>query len=287
VLTRSEVIELATDCGLAEHAETLALTVSAGWGLEPHDEPVGGPARSRLGGRPDMAAGESWPCDERGVPMAFLAQVATSSLPLIPEPWIARIDAWPTASLLRIFADVIDRPVDVSRGVALLAPESDARVPADRPAMPGWWPDTEAMFPTIPLDERYSELSEHALRATVELSAPETHTVLHPHGWVGTEPDEVKYDNWLEALRAEGGRPAPLSLLGHPRSAQEDVRDAALLHATEVLGPEATGLGQDPAVWRSLFRWYDGEGAQLSLLMPAQDLATLRFDRIMCVPEAI
>src|SRR4051794_38227971 len=112
VLSRSDVRKVAGEEGLAEFADRLVDSVAPGWRLDIGQGAVLGPGATKIGGDPDLAFGEPWPVNHRGIPMTFLAQINTDELPALSEEWVTVAWRPPARVLLRVFADLVDNPVE-------------------------------------------------------------------------------------------------------------------------------------------------------------------------------
>jgi hypothetical protein len=115
-MTRREVLQPVEAEGLGAYAEDLVARVRPGWRLDLDPGESGSrPGTSKIGGAPDLADGELWPRNARGIPMTFLAQIDGSSLPQLNPAWP---DPHPWAhggELIRVFADLLDNPVEPGR----------------------------------------------------------------------------------------------------------------------------------------------------------------------------
>src|SRR4051812_49959761 len=76
LLTREEVIALIRQHDLDEHRDAILAAVRPGYRLQPARD---GP--HRIGGLPDLAAGEQWAGDADGVPLPVVPPFGCSQLP--------------------------------------------------------------------------------------------------------------------------------------------------------------------------------------------------------------
>src|SRR5690242_16549976 len=105
MMSSAEVVELARTEGLGDLAEDLAGWVRPGWRLVPSGRPAA-PGVSKVGGSPDLAAGETWPMSPRGIPLGFVAQIDCDALPPIAPEWQHRLRPWRhSGRLVRLFID--------------------------------------------------------------------------------------------------------------------------------------------------------------------------------------
>jgi Domain of unknown function (DUF1963) len=85
MLDRDDVRELTAEEGLGDASEAILAAVRAGYRLEALDAAsTSAPGADRIGGDPDLAAGEQWPVSREGWPMVFLAQINCSVLAPLP-----------------------------------------------------------------------------------------------------------------------------------------------------------------------------------------------------------
>ena len=79
VLTRDEIRALASDLGLGVVVEVLIDALVPAYRLEPSPD-----GAHRIGGEPDLVAGETWPRSERGTALTFIAQLDVGRIPPLP-----------------------------------------------------------------------------------------------------------------------------------------------------------------------------------------------------------
>ena len=229
MLTREEVLELADQHGLGDHAVRLVERVRPGYRLEPDPRRPASPGGSRIGGHPDLAPGEAWPVNARGVAMTFVAQVACSTLLPIegwedPRPWTHQ------GRLLRIFADLLDNPNEPGLAVALACDPSAGLTRTEAPPIPdpfpkgGEWDDLEP-------EDRFHVLPEATVRFTPFLTAPELDPVLRPELHDFSDPAE-RYGDWANDVRAGGAgwRGEPDTDADPPDGLTDDEFDRWLAH---------------------------------------------------------
>lgn len=270
-----EVVALATEEGLGEHARELARCVRPSWRLEP-----GGGGRSRVGGSPDLAAHETWPRNARGIPLAFAAQIDCRGL-TDPCPWAHG------GRLVRLFTDALD-DWELGTAHALACDPDEPLMTTQAPPIPDPWPEGGEWDDLTPEDRaRMYVLPETSVRLQPFLTAPETHPVLRPD-FHGHDDTSDRYLEWTYRLRFDGGRtqdeePAPWEtchVLGEATSVQDDVRGIGTM-----LRPE---LG-DVDDWQVLLALHSNEhfGLQIfdsgaiHILAPVEDLAAGRLDRLV------
>lgn len=118
-----ELMRTAADAGLIRHVEAVVATARRTVRLVPGDGPPAPGSRSRLGGAPDMPAGEIWPNWE-AEPLTFVAQIDLAEANALGlEPLL------PSAGLLLIFSALERSPTGVapqdldSTRVLYVAPE--------------------------------------------------------------------------------------------------------------------------------------------------------------------
>ena len=124
-LSPGEIAALASELGLGEVADGLLEALAPAYRLE------GSPAGAhRIGGEPDLIAGETWPRNADGLELTFIAQFDTTRVPELPQapPEVA---AWCSRpAFVRLFADFSDDPYHPQAIVALVADPLSARVRA-------------------------------------------------------------------------------------------------------------------------------------------------------------
>lgn len=296
MLSPRDVAELARQEGLGEFAEDLVGRVRAGWRL---DAVGGGPAR--IGGAPDLAAGEAWPLNHRGVPMVFLAQIDCASLPLIDPSWGATCTWEHGGRLIRLFADLMDNPFEPGLAVALTCDPSASVTPALAPPIPSPWPPG-GQWDDLKAAERFHVLPETTVACVPFLTAPETHPSLHAEFHQFDEQAD-RYLQWSYRLRVDGAHfgdeasdlePWAVShLLGEAQSIQGDVR----LTGTSIYSDEMAsvyGVTHDPALtdpnaWRVLLALHNDEtlglrildGGAIHVIAPSTDLAAGHLSRLV------
>lgn len=294
MLSKLQVAQLARECGLSPWADALVATVSVGWELsamEGADQALGA---SKIGGLPDLAPGERWPMNRRGIPMALMAQLDLSQLLAPTQGWTPEDAGWtPPSGLMRIFADVADSPSSMCRAAVLLCPTDAPLRSATPPPVPDPWP---AGSPNEWFDreERQQVLPEIAVKLSPFLSAPE----LQPEAsaeWDGSPDAPQNYQRWLDQLRiGDRGDEVTFSLIGHPLSIHNDIRGAAAFGFRDFLTEQPGENLDDVSAWRPLLTLFgeDAYGVHISdigafhILLPAQDLIDNCYERLVCIPEA-
>jgi hypothetical protein len=295
MLTADDVRLIAVEEGLGEHADVLADWVIPGWRLDP-----GGAGRSRIGGDPDLAADETWPLNQRGVPMTFLAQIATDELPALEWPSVSL----PAGVLVRVFADLIDNPFEPGPARVFVTAAPAAHTPG--PGIPDPWPEGGEWDD---LDEdRVAELPEAAVRPVPFLSVPETHPDVAPDGGFLPSEQGERYYTWANRLRIDGTvykddayeGPMPWAInhfLGAASSGNGDVQSAGahlFRHPSLAasLGYEPDDALADPAAWTTLLSLHDGgdleilDGGSYAVLVPVADLRAGTLHRAYCAVDS-
>ncbi len=79
MLTHEQVRSAAAELGLREYADGLVQAARPVYRLDPSAD-----GAHRIGGAPDLVAGERWPRNARGVELTLIAQLDTSSIPPLP-----------------------------------------------------------------------------------------------------------------------------------------------------------------------------------------------------------
>jgi hypothetical protein len=260
-LSRAEVVDLIDECDLGEHRDRVLAAVRPAYWIE---RAADGP--HRIGGLPDLAPGEQWPHDERGVPHTFVAEIDCSQLAPLSTEFPA--PAWGhQGARLRIFAALAGRVDDFAAVVLPVPPGVPVTRCAEAPPCPDdiedWDEDEEG--------ELLLELEEHTVRANPTLTAMTA--------WTAglTDADSDDYDTFRDRL-VRGGRP-----LGDEEEWQQ----------IQLLGHAATWQGEDPRTyadfpdgdvddWAVLLAFHHTfDLAYLSIVIPVQDLAAGRYDRLV------
>jgi hypothetical protein len=289
MMSKAEVAQLARDCGLAGWAGDLASTVSLGWALAASSEPSAVSGSSKIGGLPDLAPGEEWPFNGRGIPMTLMAQLDLARLEPPSEGWTLDDASWSIRrGVMRIFADLVDSPIDMCKAVIMLCSHDAPLHRAPLPAVPDPWPPG-GTSDVVLMEERYRSFPEIAVTLLPFLSAPETHHEID----TGDGPPD-SYRRWLQQLRiGENGDEVLHALAGHPHSLHDDIREATALNYGRFVSAEDGEDLADADAWRPLLSLFDddayglqiADGGSFVVLAPAQDLVVGRYDRLICVPE--
>jgi hypothetical protein len=315
-MTRTEVLQLVEAEGLGAYAEDLVARVRPGWRLDLDlDESGSRPAASKIGGHPDLGDGEVWPRNARGIPMTFLAQIDSSSLPQLDPAWP---DPHPWAhggELIRVFADLLDNPTELGPAIVLAYRPSGLLTRTEAPPIPDPWP-RGGPWDVCEAEDRFHVLPEAAVRPHPFLSAPETHPILKPQQW-DYSPLADRYESFAARLRVDGGDTHPgmkllelddpprlpptayevHHLLGEACSIQDDVRGYGVMLAEEPAW--GADFARDPALadedaWRVLLALHFDERIDLHIhdsgafhvLAPVTDLAAGRYDRTICAVDS-
>jgi hypothetical protein len=235
----------------------------------------------------------------RGVPMAFAAQIDTSSLPGFDAPWELATPWKHQGMLFRFFTDLLEDPVEPGPALAL---ETDPRGPLTRtpaPQVPDPFPPGGRLDDWEYRDELY-RLPETVVELLPFLTVPETHTTLHPDSW-DDSPTADRYEEWAARVRLDGetdGPPYPYQLqhlLGEPMSVQDDVRLFGAMFNRDPFWANVLGRPMDralttPDAWAVLLGLHADhefglrihDGGAIHLLAPVADLADGRLDRLVC-----
>jgi hypothetical protein len=304
------VRSIACEEGLAEFADRLVDSVVPGWRLDDREDAVlAASGASKIGGDPDLAVGESWPINHRGIPMTFLAQINTDELPELAEEWAAVTPRPAAGVLLRVFANLVDDPVEPGPARVLATALADELMRTAAPGIPSPWP-TGGQWDNVDLSERVSELPEASVKLTGFLTAPETHPILSPDGGFSSGPMGDRYYAWANRLRldgrdynagsSEGRMPWEVHhFLGEASSVQADVRGyAAAMFATASV---AAFLGYEPDArlahddaWQTLLSLHNDDnlgldildGGVYTVLVPTVDLREGTFHRTVCAIDS-
>jgi Domain of unknown function (DUF1963) len=213
--------------------------------------------------------------------MTHLAQIAINEVPM-PESaseWREEALVLPghRGDVVRIFADLYDSSIGVGRAVVLVCSEADLdHAPTSVPV----GGETS--------DDPPVEIPEQTVELTPIVTVPEVWPGVRDSMWDRAPGPAADYQRWYDTVVA---RLEPQHVLGgHPRSLQDDVRDGAALNVQKFY-KDADGLAA-PAAWTSLLHLHDDApsgtraGSELNVLIPSRDLASMRHDRLVCVPES-
>ncbi len=271
LLTRAEVERLIDRHALAAHRDKVLAAIRPGYWLLPGDAP-----RTRIGGLPDLAAGERWPHGDDGIPYTFVAQIDCSVLPPMVSEFA--LPEWGHGdALVRIFAALDARVPEPGPAVALACP---ADAPVARAELPPR-PDPLPVHAWEPDDDSLRGLHELPVRLVPFLSARVA--------WYADIPAEASesYDEFARRLAAGGDDPRDGQwqiphLLGHGETLQGE-------------DPASTGEFMHPDLprgeWCTLINIPDhqgmsfGDGGGLAIVIPIADLAAGRYDRLVTDPS--
>jgi hypothetical protein len=263
----AEIGGLIDQHALSERREAILDALQAGYALMPGDGPV------RIGGLPDLAEGEVWPHDDRGVPFTFIAQIETWRLPAVIGDFPAA--QWGhSGELVRVFAALDARLAVPGPAVALGCPRDAPVGPMPLPPRPDPMP-ADAWEPA---DERNRQLVARSSIARPLLSAPIAWEVLGESD-LGERYEELRVE--LAPPDVEWTTPR---LLGFVETEQgEDPRSAGdWVHRDD---PALAGS----APWQLLIdvpgSFEFGDGGSLAIVIPVADLASGRYDRLVAVPS--
>jgi hypothetical protein len=308
VLSEDDVRRIAREEGLDEFADSLVGTVRPGWRLDLRDEIAAPPGRSKIGGDPDLAPGEPWPLNHRGIPMTFVAQLNCGELSELDDPWRARALRLRPDLLLRVFCDLIDNPFEpgLARVLATSQPGELIRSPAA--SIPEPWPEG-GPWDHLDIEERVRALPQASVLPTAFLTAPQTHPILSPDDGT-SRPKASGYFAWANRLRIDGRDynveddvdPMPWDVhhfLGEPSSVQGGVRYDAAMTFEDPDRCASLGFQPDPQLadvmaWDCLLSLHDDhrfaldilDAGAYTVLIPGADLRAGTFSRAIAAIES-
>jgi len=277
VLAHDEIRAVASELGLGAVVESLIAALVPAYRLEPTPD-----GAHRVGGEPDLVAGETWPRNVRGTQLTFIAQFDVGQIPPLPRG-PAEVEAWrATPSFVRLFADLYDHPFE---GNALTALVADPLVARARAAMPtrgvsatdadfGIAAFREEIVDAVPcwcLDIEHPAVRE--AEAIDDIGPPENAPLL-----------ELSHRVHAGRSLHTGWHVLP-QLLGLPDPVQEDPRyGAAAYHADASL--------RDRNAWALLLQFDDsfasyGDGGGFFVVIPRVDLAVGRYDRAIAESQSL
>ena len=129
MLTHDEIRVVASDLGLGVVVEGLIEALVPAYRLAPSPD-----GAHRVGGEPDLVAGDTWPRNERGIELTFIAQFDVGQIPALPSG-PPEVEAWrSTPSLVRLFAALYDHPFEANALTVLDADPSATRTRAAAPS---------------------------------------------------------------------------------------------------------------------------------------------------------
>ena len=267
IKSRAEIAAAAASEGL--DAERLAAVARPALSLRLTRGP--GPiGETKVGGWPDLAEDEEWPRNQAGVPMMFVAQLATAHLPDL-EPadqvWDHR------GELVRLFADLIDNPYDPGPAIGLATGAADLRSTPP--------PDSGPID-----DDAVRELPECLVVSAPVMTVPGVHPAVGDEDDPWSHPLQDDYDTFLDSIGYHEVE-SPHQILGWPTQVQADPPHTGP-YVEEIHNPR-----QEPtraADWRLLLQLHDDDsvgleildGGSYAFLMPAVDLAAGRYSRLAC-----
>lgn len=278
VKSREDVVAAAQAHGLSAEAAFFAAIARPAWRLSlsvpgPDGVRIGA---SKLGGHPDMAPGESWPCNARGLPLVFLAQLAPADFPALPrsdQPWGHR------GELVRLFGDLLVNPYEPGPAFGL-STTSDQLNRTVTPIQPPPEQSDDEMF------GRVRELPERAVEARAILTLPAVHPAIRemPNHWI--DPLSERYEKFAGAVDAE--RFGRCQILGWPEDGDDDPLAAGPCVED---GYNIRDWTTQPADWRLMLLVHynstvDGDPYEshsfYAVVIRAADLAAGRYDRLVC-----
>jgi hypothetical protein len=270
VLSQTEIGALTRELGLEACSEELIDALRRAYRLEPARD-----GAHRIGGTPDLTAGETWPRNESGDELTFIGQFDIGALPTLPGAG-AEVEQWrSTTGFVRLFADLLDDKAHPARVTALIA---DAVAPRTRAATPARTagPDGLGEFEECTVDALpcWCLEDEHPGVACAAAIDP---------GGIDNAP-LLELAHRLHAGRSldRGWHVLP-QLLGTPDLIQDDPRyDGAHMLRDPAL--------QDIEAWTLLLQFDDtfadyGDGGGFFVVIPRLDLATGRYDRAVALTQ--
>lgn len=276
MLTHDEIRAVTSDLGLGVVVEGLIAALVPAYRLEPSPD-----GAHRIGGEPDLVAGEAWPRNARGAELTFIAQFDVGQIPALPGG-PTEVQSWrATPSFVRLFADLYDHPFEANALTALVADPLATRTRADVPTRRV--PATDAGLPIAAFRE-----------ATVDAVPCWCFDVEHPLVREAEAIDNVgaienapllELSHRLHAGRSlqDGWHVLP-QLLGLPDPVQDDPRyRAAAYHADVSL--------RDRNAWTLLLQFNDsfasyGDGGGFFVVIPRVDLAAGYYDRAIAESQS-
>lgn len=276
MLSSRQVRDLATRLLPPGRVEQALRAVRPTWRLVPAE---GGPVC--IGGPAPLGESETWPVNPRGVPLTFIAAIATSGLPSMPETPGGPL-SWPHAGpVLRLFADLASTPYEGSALCVLVGEAGDLLSEREHPGLPDPWPvDPVSNDYADHLDpeDRLAVLGRMGCSCEPSLTAA-------PYAF-GTrfetdpDPDLAAYEQFICELRWSE-YPQSLGsaqLFGEPLLIQDDPR------LTDGYGD----LDEDSSAWTVLLELHAGFGDRLfdsgayTACVATEDLDQGRYDRAFC-----
>jgi hypothetical protein len=276
VLTRDEIRAVASELGLGAVVEGLIDAFVPAYRLEASPD-----GAHRIGGEPDLVAGETWPRNGRGTALTFIAQFDVGRIPALPGG-AAEAEAWRSRpSFVRLFADLYDHPFEANALTALVADPSATRTRAATPARDVSATDAEFAIAS------FREQTVHALPCwclDVEHPAVREAEAIDDVGATENAP-LLELTHRLHAGRSlDAGWHVLPQLLGLPDPVQDDPRyDAAYQHAGASL--------RNRDEWTLLLQFDDtfasyGDGGGFFVVIPRTDLAAERYDRAIALSQS-
>jgi Domain of unknown function (DUF1963) len=277
VLTHDEIRAVGSDLGLGVVVEGLIAALVPAYRLEPSPD-----GAHRIGGEPDLVAGETWPRNERGAELTFIAQFDVGQIPVLPGG-STEVEAWcASPSFVRLFADLYDHPFEANAITALGANPLATRTRAATPIR--GVPATDPQFAIAAFREQ-----------TVDALPCWCLDVEHPAVFEAEAIDDVgaienapllELSHRLHAGRSlSGGWHVLPQLLGLPAPVQDDPRyGAAAYHVDASL--------RDRTAWTLLLQFDDtfasyGDGGGFFVVIPRADLAAGRYDRAVAESQSL
>ncbi len=277
MLTQQEVRSAAAELGLGEFADGLVDALRPVYRL---DASPGG--AHRVGGVPDLVAGEQWPRSVRGVELTFIAQIDTSKVPPLPGVDDEAVEWLATPAFVRLFTDLYDNPFEPNPVVALVADPEAARALAAAPSRPPSLAGTDEEL----IIGAFAELAVDAVPGwELDESHPDVIAAADvDHGHMLENVPLLDLTHVLHAgRRLDRGNHVLPQLLGTADAVQDD----PLLDGAYCARDPAF---DDPAAWRLLLQLDDnfahyGDGGGFYVVIPRVDLAAGRYDRAIALSQ--
>ncbi len=183
--------------------------------------PIG---KSRLGGGPDLPEGSAWP-EWRGVPLAFVAQIALDEMPAIPDSGL------PGAGLLSFFHEPEQRVWGFD--------------PAERGAWRVVWSGPEETLSTRAIPDGVPKAARYrAVRLVPAIEVSHVDFESDELEALGMSPDEQLA--FVEAT--ERTDPLAHRMLGHPDTIQGDMRLECQLVSNGLYAGDTSGYDDPRAI---------------------------------------
>jgi Domain of unknown function (DUF1963) len=276
VLTLEEIRVVASELGLGVVVEGLIEALVPAYRLERSSD-----GAHRVGGEPDLVAGERWPCNERGTALTFIAQFDVGQIPELPSG-PPEVEAWRSMpSFVRLFGDFYDHPFEANALTALDAEPSAERV---RAAAPSRGDSATGAELAIAVFREQTVAAVPCWCLDVEHPAVREAEVIDDGDPIENSP-LLELSHRVHAGRSlnDGWHVLP-QLLGLPEPVQDDPRyGAAAYHVDASL--------RDRDAWTLLLQFDDtfasyGDGGGFFVVIPRADLAAGHYDRAIAESQS-